>query len=292
MFDRPVYHPHVTPLRAGEGAFVTRDWGATGARDGTPFAVTFDDPQPPFPVNVAWAIDGRAASVAPASPSDRSAYVDPASGGRAIVRAYVGPPVDLEIDAPVYAYRSFAIGCANRPFTVGVRFALDGSAIASAADTSSDLYVRGSDCGTTRRSARAIVAPLGFTFVATRSIAEFARVNAATWRAGGTTAAGLATYGTLLARLRDGGTLKFFMKSGARAIVDAPYAIAPAGREFDDVTFDGAAAGAQSVRRLPDSIRIPSATAQPAQAEPEIGFAARFRARAGGPQRRGEGFDS
>jgi hypothetical protein len=272
MFDRPAHHPRILPLRSRDGSFVTRDSDATGVRDGTPFWIAFDDPQPPYPVNVAWAIDDRAATVASTSPSDRSVYVDPAAGGGATLRAFVGPPVDLEIDAPIYAYRSFAIGCANRSFPTAVRFASDGSAFAEVAEPESDLFVRGSACGTVRRVASAIVAPLGFTFVATRDLGDFAHVAAAAWRAGGTRAAGLATYGTLLTRLHGGGTVKFFMKPGSRAFVDAPYAIAPAGQEFPDVAFAnaGAEAPTQTVRRLPESIRIPSVTAAPARADPAL----------------------
>jgi hypothetical protein len=275
MFDHRVFTAHVSPVRANDGPLVVRsaDLASAGIR-GTPFVVLFDDPQPPTTPNVAWSVDGSALTLESRGPSsDGTAYLDPLAGGATTLHAYIGPPVNQQIDTPVFAYRSFMLGCTRRSMPGGAIFSSDGASVSEAPAARADLYVRGTDCGTPRRFATALVAPLGLTFVPTRTLAEFAAVSARAWHASTQTAAGFATYGTLLVRLHNGRTLKFFMQAGGKSFVDAPYAIAQIGGEFADVGFL-ASPHVSAMKRLPDSIRMPAPTARPESsdtfADPEI----------------------
>ena len=249
---------------------------------GSAFIASVDDPQPAQAPNVSWAIDGDAATIeSPGASRDATAYVVPLHGGPAMLHAYLGPPVDMEVDTPIFAYRSLFVGCARRVAPIGVSFDSAGASVARVSQDGSDLYVRGTGCATPKRAAFALVAPLGTTFVATRALADFAAVSAKTWRAGGPTAFGFETYGTVLERLRDGRIVKFFLSPGARTTLDVPYAIAAsASDEFADVRFL-ASAQQTTARRLPRRIRLPSSTPAPASpddvTDPQIAFAKRLR---------------
>jgi hypothetical protein len=263
MADLHPYHARVVPARYDDGLFIVRKADPMIVDRGAAFLVTIDDPVPDPQPYVQWAVDGPAASVESNAPDDLAlTYVIPQRGGAALLHAYVGPPVDVEIQTPIFAYRSFFLGCASRDAPLGVTFDRAGASLPRATPIGSDLYVRGSACGTRRRAASALVAPLGTSFAPTRTLAEFAGVSAREWRPGGPTAFGFATYGTVLARLRDGRTLKFFMWPGARTTVDVPYILAPPGGEFQDVRFLETAPPPIE-RRLPANIRIPSGTLAP-----------------------------
>ena len=262
MVDFHKYNAYVSAARSADGPFVTRS---------SAFVVTYDD-EPPLPKypNVAWSIDGDAAALeGGGAPGDGTVYVDAGRGGASTLHAYVGPPVDKEIDVPIYAYRSLRLGCMRQPSATALTFAEDGNAANADAAAGADLAVRGVRCGTPGRQAIGLVARGGFAFVATPALRDFAAVPAAAWHEGGADAAGFSTYGTLLARLRDGRTLKFFMRPGGKTFVDAPYAIAAPGTEFADVAFVKSAYAPQS-HRLPDRIRVPAATPRPRAADETI----------------------
>jgi len=158
-------------------------------------------PPPPMNVHMTWTSSDPSVVVkqqepnflppAPTAPPLGTFVATGTEGGKAVVTAHVGAPVNESASIPVYYYHSLSLGCRFR-YTPAFNF--DGGS-SRALDTTSDLYdTIASDqigpldgCGgtafaTAPGTSELWHVPYGGTFVAIHSLQDFPTIQASQWR--------------------------------------------------------------------------------------------------------------